>query len=479
MAEALPEAAPMRPGTETSKDRGQWSSEPAFVFSMAAAAVGLGNLWRFPYLAGEYGGGGFILAYLVAMVIVCLPLMYLEVAAGRLAQGNTVHTFRQVHRTGAWYGWFVVGLTTVITSYYLVITGWTMGYAVDAVRQDVRPFAEFSDGYASLAWVLVVLAVGAILLVRGLQALETFSKFMMPVLLLVVVGLVATANRTAGWGQAKDFLLTTDLSALRDPSLWVIAFGQGFYSLAIGQGYLVTYGSYIPRKTHVPRASLIIAGTETCIALLAGWMIFPFVFTHELDPGEGSQLAFNTLPRAFEAMAWGAPVAIAFFGFVLRRGLQLEPGRAEGDPERGRRGVPTPPRDGRPAGDRPDAGAGDAVGPQLHAPGAQRRGHAVPRLARPERGRPGHLVLRHLRGRLLLLVGAAESAAAGPGHPLDVVGPADLRHRPLAPGRRSRLARHHARLVTTLAARRNRAWGRHPRFLPRSCRFRRARSWTG
>lgn len=317
MAEPLPEAAPMRPGTETSKDRGQWSSEPAFVFSMAAAAVGLGNLWRFPYLAGEYGGGGFILAYLVAMVVVCLPLMYLEVAAGRLAQGNTVHTFRQVHPAGAWYGWFVVGLTTVITSYYLVITGWTMGYAADAVRQDVRPFEQFSEGYASLAWVLVVLALGAILLVRGLRALETFSKFMMPALLLVVVGLVATASRTAGWEQAKDFLLTTDLSALRDPSLWVIAFGQGFYSLAIGQGYLVTYGSYIPRKAHVPRACLVIAVTETCIALLAGWMIFPFVFTHGLDPGEGSQLAFNTLPRAFEAMAWGAPVAIAFFGLFF------------------------------------------------------------------------------------------------------------------------------------------------------------------
>jgi neurotransmitter:Na+ symporter, NSS family len=140
---------------------------------------------------------------------------------------------------------------------------------------------------------------------------------MMPMLLLVVVGLVITASRTDGWDEARDFLLATDLSALRDPSLWVIAFGQGFYSLAIGQGYLVTYGSYIPRQAHVPRASLIIAVTECCIALLAGWMIFPFVFTHGLDPGEGSQLAFNTLPRAFDAMAWGAPVAIAFFGLFF------------------------------------------------------------------------------------------------------------------------------------------------------------------
>jgi neurotransmitter:Na+ symporter, NSS family len=306
-----------RPGSETDRSRGQWSSEPAFVFSMAAAAVGLGNIWRFPYLAGEYGGGGFILAYLVAMAVVCLPLMYLEVAAGRLAQGNTVHTFRQVHASGAWYGWFVVGLTTVITSYYLVITGWTMGYAVDAVRDDVRLFEEFSAGYASLGYLVAVVVLAVILLVRGVQAIEGFSKLLMPLLLALIVGLVITASRTPGWDEARTFLFAADLSALRDPNLWVIAFGQGFYSLAIGQGYLVTYGSYIPRKAHVPRASLIVAVTESAIALLAGWMIFPFVFTHDLDPGEGSQLAFSTLPRAFDGMAWGVPLAIAFFGLFF------------------------------------------------------------------------------------------------------------------------------------------------------------------
>ena len=312
MEERVPTGAEA-PGTETVKDRGQWSSEPAFVFSMAAAAVGLGNIWRFPYLAGEYGGGGFILAYLIAMVVVCLPLMYLEVAAGRLAQGNTVHTFRQVHRTGRWYGWFVVALTTAITSYYLVITGWTLGYAVDAVRDEVRLFEEFSAGYASLGWLVVVVALATVLLIRGISAIERFSKVLMPLLGLLIIGLVITASRTPGWDEAREFLLAADLAALTEPSLWVIAFGQGFYSLAIGQGYLVTYGSYIPKRAHVPRASLIIAVTETCIALLAGWMIFPFVFTHDLDPGEGSQLAFSTLPRAFEDMAFGLPLAIAFF----------------------------------------------------------------------------------------------------------------------------------------------------------------------
>lgn len=301
------------PGSETDRDRGQWSSEPAFVFSMAAAAVGLGNIWRFPYLAGQYGGGGFIVAYLIAMVVVCLPLMYLEVAAGRLAQGNSVHTFRQVHPAGAWFGWAVIALTTAITSYYLVITGWTLGYAVDAVRGDVRLFEDFSAGYASLGYLVAVLVLAAALLIRGISAIERFSKLLMPLLGLLIIGLVIIASRTPGWDEARGFLLGTDLAALREPSLWMIAFGQSFYSLAIGQGYLVTYGSYIPERANVPRASIIIAVTETAIALLAGWMIFPFVFTHGLDPGEGSQLAFSTLPRAFDGMDYGAPLAIAFF----------------------------------------------------------------------------------------------------------------------------------------------------------------------
>lgn len=301
------------PGSETSKTRGQWSSEPAFVFSMAAAAVGLGNLWRFPYMVGQYGGAAFILAYLFALFVICMPMMYLEVAAGRLAQGNTVHTYRQVNRFGAWYGWFVVGLTVVITSYYLVITGWTLGYAVDALRDELRPFDEFSNTYASLYFFFAVVALAALVLVRGLGAIEKFAKLLMPVLLLVIIALVVTASRMDGWGEAREFLLRADFSAWREPDLWIMAFGQGFYSLALGQGYLVTYGSYIPRKAHVPRACLVVGITETCIALLAGWMIFPFVFTYGLDPGEGSQLAFTTLPKVFENMAWGMTAAIAFF----------------------------------------------------------------------------------------------------------------------------------------------------------------------
>ncbi len=297
----------------SAEQRAQWSSEPAFVFSMAAAAVGLGNLWRFPYMVGENGGGAFILAYLIALAVVALPIMMLEVGAGRLAQGSVVATFRTVGRIGTVYGWFVVLLTVLITSYYLVITGWTLGYALSAFRMAVEPFDEFTSGYNSIWYFLAVTALATLLLIRGVSAIEKFSKFLMPVLVLVIIGLVIAGVRMDGWAEARSFLFTADFSRLSDGRLWFFAFGQAFYTLAIGQGYLMTYGSYIPRRTHVPRACLVVAATETSIALLAGAMIFPFVFTYGFDPGTGSQLAFDTLPRVFDEMAGGAWVAMAFF----------------------------------------------------------------------------------------------------------------------------------------------------------------------
>ena len=304
--------------TATGKaQRGNWSSETAFIFSMAAAAAGLGNLWRFPYIAGENGGGAFILAYLAALFVVVLPVMVLEVAAGRLAEGNTVQTYRAVRRMAAIYGWFVVGLTIVITSYYLVVTGWTLGFAMDSVRGNLRPFAEFSEGYASVWYFLAVLVLAWLLLIRGLGGLERFSKAMMPVLFVVIAFLAVRGMAMPGWDEAVAFLFQSDLSRLGDRQVWVMAFGQAFYSLAIGQGYLVTYGSYVPRHVHLLRACIIVAVAETMVALAAGLMIFPYVFSLGIDPAQGSDLALSVMPRVFAELSYGAGLAILFFGLFF------------------------------------------------------------------------------------------------------------------------------------------------------------------
>jgi neurotransmitter:Na+ symporter, NSS family len=280
---------------------------------MAAAAVGLGNLWRFPYLAGENGGGAFIVAYLIAIVAIGIPVMLLEVSAGRLALGSPVTTFRHVHPRAAIIGWLVVLLTVVITSYYLVITGWTLGYAIDSLRVAVRPFEEFREGYGSLWYQLVIAALVAGVLVRGIGMVEQVARFLMPPLLITIVVLVAIGLTMDGRGEAVRFLFEPDFSQLRSPGLWLFAVGQAFYSLAIGQGYLITYGSYLPGHVNLPRATLVVAGTETAVALMAGLMLFPVVFTYGLAPDEGSQLAFTTLPTAFEQMTGGAILAAVFF----------------------------------------------------------------------------------------------------------------------------------------------------------------------
>ncbi len=295
------------------KSRKQWSSESAFIVSMAAAAVGLGNLWRFPYIVGENGGGVFVVAYLLALFIVVLPIMMLEVASGRLTQGNTVATFKQINQWGRYYGWFVVILTSAITSYYLVITGWTLGYSVDATLGELKVFDEFTKGFNSFWYFLAVIGLTSIVLIRGLNMIESLSKILMPILLVVMIFLVIAASKTSGWQQTIDFFFEFDWAELKNGQLWLFAFGQAFYTLAIGQGYLITYGSYIPRKTHLPRACIIVAVFQTSIALLAAWMIFPFVFSQGLSPDKGTELAFATMPKVFSELSGGSIIGIVFF----------------------------------------------------------------------------------------------------------------------------------------------------------------------
>ena len=299
---------------EPEPQRGEWSSERAFVLSTAAAAVGLGNLWRFPYMAGENGGAAFVLAYLVALVVVGMPVMILELTGGRFGRGGPIATFRRIHPRAALVGWLVVGLTTLIVSYYLVITGWTLGYALLSFTGDFPTFGDFTEGYASVWYFVAVLVLTAGLLLFGLAGIEKKALFTMPLLLAVILGL-AIFGLTFGEGrsEAASFLLDPDFTMLASPTLWLLAFGQAFYSLAVGQGYLITYGSYLPKRVNVPRAAGTIAVIETSVALLAGWMIFPLVFAMGLAPDEGSELAFNTLPRAFDDIPLGTAVGILFF----------------------------------------------------------------------------------------------------------------------------------------------------------------------
>ncbi len=294
-----------------------WTSESAFIFATAAAAVGLGNIWRFPYIAGENGGGAFIIAYILAVIVIGIPLMVLEISAGRAERGSPVRTFRKIYKKAAPFGWLIVLLTLVIMSYYLVITGWTLGFAVDSYTGSVSSFSDFTDGYASIYYFLIVAALTGFVVAKGVKAIEWLAKILMPILIGVILFLTVYSLTLEGRGEALSFLFTPSFKDFLDPTIWLLAFGQAFYSLAVGQGYLITYGSFLKKGANLPRAAGWIAGVETSVALIAGLMIFPIVFTFGLDPGEGTELAFTTLPIAFEVVPLGALLAVLFFSLFF------------------------------------------------------------------------------------------------------------------------------------------------------------------
>ncbi len=290
-----------------------WTSEKGFVLATAAAAVGLGNIWRFPYIAGENGGGAFVLAYIVSVIFLGIPLMLMEISAGRSEVGSPVRTFRSVNRRAGVFGWLVVGLTVIIMSYYLAITGWTLGYALDSYTGSIRTFEEFTNNNWSLLFFLLVSGVTAFVVAKGVRVIEWLAKILMPVLIVIIIGLAGYSLTLDGAGEALRFLFYPDWSAFGSLSLWMLAFGQAFYSLAVGQGYLITYGSFLPKEVNLPRATGSIAGVETLVALIAGVMFFPIIFTFGLDPAEGTELAFTTLPRLFVDIPFGGVLAVLFF----------------------------------------------------------------------------------------------------------------------------------------------------------------------
>lgn len=291
----------------------QWSSEKAFILATIAAAVGLGNVWRFPYLAGENGGAAFILAYIFAVLTIGIPLMIVEISAGRTQRGGPVKTLRAINKWGGVLGWAVVVLTMLIMSYYLVVTGWTLGYAFDSLNGSLHSFDSFTAGYGSLIFFIISTLIAAFVVVRGVKMIELLSKAMMPLFLIILLILTVYSLTLSGTREALSFLFSPNFSAFLSPQLWALAFGQAFYSLAIGQGYLITYGSFLPDSINLPRSVGIVAIFETVVALIAGLMIFPLVFTFGLDPAHGSDLAFTTLPLAFANISFGAVLAVLFF----------------------------------------------------------------------------------------------------------------------------------------------------------------------
>lgn len=301
------------------KTHTQWSSKLGFILATAGAAIGLGNLWKFPYLMGRNGGFWFLIAYIFFAIVLGLPVMVAEMSLGRKTRRDPVRAYAEIHPRARIVGVFGVLAAFLILSYYSVIGGWVLKYFFSYLTRFAPPesFDAFiSAPFEPVVWHLLFMAMTAFVCLHGVSGIERAGKLMMPalfVLLLVVIGRSVTLPG-AGGGFAFMFLPSASAFTLGSVNA---ALGQVFYSLSLCMGITITYGSYLSRKEDIPRACATVAGLDTLMALLAGIAIFPAVFAFGLEPAQGPSLLFGTLPEVFGSFAGGTVFALLFFLLVF------------------------------------------------------------------------------------------------------------------------------------------------------------------
>ena len=305
--------------------RGNWSGALGFILASMGSAVGLGNVWRFPYITGEYGGAAFILVYIGCVLAVGIPLLLAEFLIGRRTQSNPVGAFRTLRPGAPWVftGWLGVVSAFVILSYYAVVGGWVLHYVYLALTDSFagqsaeRISALFGrlNGNARLQifWLMIFMFFTIGIVSRGVsRGIEIGNKIMMPLLFALLLGLLVYALQTEGAATGLEFLLRPQWQELGRTAV-LEALGQALFSLSLGMGAMITYGSYLSRQTHLVRSSFFVAIGDTLVAILAGFVVFPLVFSFGLEPSAGPGLIFQTLPSAFAQLPAGYWVALAFF----------------------------------------------------------------------------------------------------------------------------------------------------------------------
>ncbi|MCK7595416.1 sodium-dependent transporter [Pseudomarimonas salicorniae] len=316
---------------QQSSVHGMWSSRLTFILAAAGSAVGLGNIWRFPYLTSDNGGGAFVLVYLACILLCGLPVLIAEILIGRHGRHSPVNTFESIAKeTGssrAWsgIGWMGMLAGVLILSFYSVVAGWTLHYTWLYV-QEVFGGEGITDAGATFNallgnageltfWHAIFMVMTLVVVGLGVEkGLERAVKFLMPALLVMLLVLVGYGATTGHLGEAAAFLFTPDFSKI-DGGVFLSAMGQAFFSLSLGMCTMMTYGAYLPRNISIPRVSVSVALTDTGVALLAGLAIFPIVIQYLGTPtGGGPGLIFASLPAAFAQM--GAIFGLIFFALL-------------------------------------------------------------------------------------------------------------------------------------------------------------------
>lgn len=304
--------------------REQWGSKLGFILAAAGSAVGLGNIWRFPYITGQNGGAAFVLIYVALVFIIGFSVMLAEICIGRNAQLNAVGSFKKI-KGGAWpiVGWMGVAAGFIILSYYGVIAGWTMAYilksftglmgAAEAGKAGDVFGAFISNGPVAIGWQAAFMFITIWVVYRGVgEGIEKYCKILMPALFLILLILIGRSVTLEGAGKGLSFYLKPDFTKISGGVI-LSALGQAFFSLSLGMGCMITYGSYLGKKEVLPGAAAQVCFLDTMVAFLAGLVIFPAVFAFGVEPGAGPGLTFITLPSVFAKMPGGTIWSGLFF----------------------------------------------------------------------------------------------------------------------------------------------------------------------
>ena len=311
--------------------RGNFGTELGMILATAGGAVGLGNVWRFPYMTGENGGAAFILVYICCVLMLGIPCMLSEFIIGRHGASNTYRAYSLLSGGSAWKYVGLLGVATgfLIMGYYAVVSGWCLQYVYASFFGELtgnadfvsRYFAEFSsDPWRPVIWTLVILVITCLVITNGVRSgIERTSKMLMPTLFILLLVIVVASCLLPGSERGMEFLFKPDFTKL-DSDAFLGALGQSFYSLSIAMGCICTYASYFKRQTNLLKSALQVSLLDTLIAVLAGLMIFPAAFSVGVNPGSGPSLVFVTLPNVFNQAFAAVPLVgmlVSVFFYAL------------------------------------------------------------------------------------------------------------------------------------------------------------------
>ena len=307
--------------------RENWGSRLGFIMAAAGSAIGLGNIWKFPYMAGENGGAAFIIIYLGLVFTIGLSVLLAEIMIGRSTQSDAVNAFKKLgHGKFSIVGYMGIAAGFMILSFYCVVAGWTIAYIFKFMSGAFAgldgealggAFGGFiSDPIQPIIYQAIFVVMTVVVVLGGISnGIERASKILMPLLFLILAALVIRGVTLPGAGKGLDFFLTPDFSKIEGSTI-MAALGQAFFSLSLGMGAILTYGSYLKKDANIGQSAWQIAFLDTAVAILAGLAILPAVFAFNMDPAGGPGLTFITLPAVFEAMPGGAFFGPLFF-FLL------------------------------------------------------------------------------------------------------------------------------------------------------------------